>query len=295
VTAGAVRPAEISVAAALDRWLEFVSDELSPTTLREYRRLLDRRIQPALGERSLTRLTTADLDGFYSALSRQAGLAPATIRQIHSILRRGLRQAVRWGWIGAHPAVNITLPRRRTSEIQPPSPTVIRSLLDTAMERDSITGTLLFVAARTGMRRGELCGLKWGDVDLARSRIVVSRAVAVVPDGTTEKSTKTHASRRIALDKATVAMLERYRERAEDWAASAGARLDSTSFVFSRTIDGQRPLHPDNVTAAFRRVCERQRVTGVRLHDLRHAHATQLLAAGVPVRTVSGRLGHANA
>jgi integrase len=191
--------------------------------------------------------------------------------------------------------VNTTLPRRRTSEIQPPSPAVIRSLLDTAMERDSITGTLLFVAARTGMRRGELCGLKWGDVDLARSRIVVSRAVAVVPDGTTEKYTKTHASRRIALDIANVAMLERHRERAEDWATSEGARLGSTSFVFSRTIDGQRPLHPDNVTAAFRGVCERQRVTGVRLHDLRHAHATQLLAAGVPVRTVSGRLGHANA
>jgi integrase len=84
-------------------------------------------------------------------------------------------------------------------------------------------------------------------------------------------------------------------ERAEHWAASQGARLGSTSFVFSRTIDGERPLDPANVTAAFRRVCERQRVTGVRLHDLRHAHATQLLAAGVPVRTVSGRLGHANA
>src|SRR5262245_25467790 len=158
-----------------------------------------------------------------------------------------------------------------------------------------ITGTLIFLAATTGMRRGELCRLKGGDVDLARAKIVVSRAVAAVPDGTTEKSTKIHASRRIALDKATVARRKRYRRQAEDWAVAAGSRLRSTSSVFSRTVDGERPLHPDNVTSPFRRVCERQGVTGVRLHDLRHAHATQLLAAGVPVRTVSGRLGHANA
>jgi integrase len=97
------------------------------------------------------------------------------------------------------------------------------------------------------------------------------------------------------LDKATVKAMERYREEAEDRAAASGAGLGATSFVFSRTLDGERPLHPDNVTAAFRRVCARQGITGVRFHDLRHAHATQLLAAGVPVRTVSGRLGHATA
>jgi integrase len=295
VTTGAVRPADITVGAALDRWLELACDDLSPTTLREYRRLLDRRIRPALGERQLSRLSTADLDAFYSALSHQAGLAPATIRQIHSILRRGLRQAVRWGWIGGNPAINTTLPRRRRAEIEPPSPAVIRSLLDAAIEHDATTGTLMFLAARTGMRRGELCGLKWDDVDLARAKIVVSRAVAAVPDGTIEKTTKTHASRRIALDKATVATIARYRQQAEEWAACAGTTLGPMSFVFSRTIDGERPLHPDNVTAAFRRLCERERITGVRLHDLRHAHATQLLAAGVPVRTVSGRLGHASA
>jgi integrase len=232
VTTGAVRPAEISVAAALDRWLDFVSDDLSPTTLREYRRLLDRRIRPALGDRQLSRLTTAHLDAFYSALGRQAGLAPATIRQTHSILRRGLRQAVRWGWISVNPAVNTTLPRRQAHEMEPPTPPVIRSLLDAAMEHDVVTGTLLYLAARTGMRRGELCGLKWGDIDLGAARLVVSRSVAALPHGTTEKSTKTHASRRIALDTATVALLERYRVQAEAWAAAASSTMGHDSFVF---------------------------------------------------------------
>jgi integrase len=145
------------------------------------------------------------------------------------------------------------------------------------------------------MRRVELCGLKWGDVDLGAARLVVSRSVAAVADGTTEKSTKTHATRRIALDAATVALLQRYRDQAAAWTEATGATLSPDSFVFSRTAGARRPLHPDNVTAAFRRVCRREGISGFRLHDLRHAHATQLLAAGVPVRTVSGRLGHANA
>jgi integrase len=114
-------------------------------------------------------------------------------------------------------------------------------------------------------------------------------------DGTTEKDTKTHASRRIALDRGTVDALNRFRARAEHCAADAGEVLGDESFAFSRTPDAKRPLHSDNVTAAFRNLCRRNGVMGIRLHDLRHAQATQLLAAGVPVRTVSGLLGHANA
>jgi integrase len=217
------------------------------------------------------------------------------VRQIHSILRRGLRQAVRWQWINANPAVNATLPRLRRKEVAPPAPDTIRALLRAAMEHDPNLGTLLLVAAATGLRRGELCGLKWGDVDFGRGRLVVTRAVAAVPDGTIEKSTKTHASRRLALDTTTIGAVDEYRVLCTEWAEAVGPQLDGDCFVFSRSPDAQTPLHPDNVTAGFRHLCRRQGVSGVRLHDLRHAHATQLLAAGVPVRTVSGRLGHASA
>jgi integrase len=166
-----------------------------PTTVREYRRLIDRRIQPVLGELRLARLRTADLDTFYAALNRQAGLSPATVRQIHSILRRALRQAVRWNGIGANPAVNPTLPRLRRSEVQPPTAPSIRLVLQSAMESDATIGTVLLLAATTGMRRGELCGLQWRDLDLDLARLVVARAVAAVPDGTIEKATKTRAVR----------------------------------------------------------------------------------------------------
>ncbi len=170
VSSGAVRPAEVTLSVVLERWLELVGEDLSPTTLREYRRLIARRIAPALGGLSVSKVTTARLDAFYQALSREADLSPASIRQIHSILRRGLRQAVRWEWIPANPAVNATLPRRQRTEIAPPSPSTTRALLQAANEHDQAFGTLLLLAASTGMRRGELCGLKWSDLDLARGR-----------------------------------------------------------------------------------------------------------------------------
>src|SRR3954468_9892518 len=126
---------------------------------------------------------------------------------------------------------------------------------------------VIFLAAETGMRRGELCGLKWGDVDLGRPRIVVSRAVAAVPDGMIEKTTKTNASRRIALDKATVSTMERYRRQAEEWAASAGVSLGPNASGLQAFVSTSYAMHTQ-------RTC---------------------WPPACPLRIVNGRLGHANA
>jgi integrase len=109
------------------------------------------------------------------------------------------------------------------------------------------------------------------------------------------KDTKTHAARRIALDPETLSALAAHRKRLEFRAALCRVDVGPDGFVFTATVDGSQPLHPDTITGAFSRICRRAGLSSVRLHDLRHLHATQLLAAGVPVRTVSGRLGHANA
>jgi integrase len=109
------------------------------------------------------------------------------------------------------------------------------------------------------------------------------------------KDTKTHAARRIALDASTLGALEQLRVEREEIARFAEIEPVADGYVFTSEADGSRPLHPDTVTNGFRRLCTKAGFAGVRLHDLRHLHATQLLAAGVPVRTVSGRLGHANA
>jgi integrase len=130
---------------------------------------------------------------------------------------------------------------------------------------------------------------------LSASTVTIRRSVASVAGGTVVKETKTHAARRIAIDAETLQTLARHRERMQKLAATCALDFDPHGFVFTSSADGSEPLHPDTITGGFQRLCQRAGLSGIRLHDLRHLHATQLLAAGVPVRTVSGRLGHANA
>jgi integrase len=166
--------------------------------------------------------------------------------------------------------------------------------LAAADDRDADFGTMLRVIAATGARRGEVCALRWSDLDTQAGALTIRRSLAAVVGGPIEKDTKTHAARRIALDKATLAALASHRATAVERAAVGGFSFDVNSFMFT-SANGVSPVHPDALTSVFRRLCDKLGLKGVRLHDLRHLHATQLLAAGVPVRTVSGRLGHANA
>ena len=279
----------------LARWLDHVDGALSPTTVREYRRLVRTMLEPDLGKLPLRRVTTQRIDAYYAGLAKDRGLSAASIRHVHAVLRGALEQGVRWGWIPVNPAVTASPPRLRRYDVKPPPMHATRVLLETADGHDPDFGAVLRVLVATGARRGEVCGLKWSDVDPAGRTVTLRRSVASVSGGAVVKDTKTHAARRIAVDAATMDALARRRERALELAAVCQLALAPEAFVFSLEPDGSRPLHPDTITGAFRRVRDRAGLEGVRLHDLRHLHATQLLAAGVPVRTVSGRLGHANA
>jgi integrase len=174
-----------------------------------------------------------------------------------------------------------------------PDPDEVLRLIDGA---DPDLGTFLRVAAVTGARRGELAALRWSDVDLVRATLAISRSVVGKnnDDALVVKSTKTGSQRTTALDPGTVDVLTRHRDRCKERASAAGVTLDD-AFVFSPAAAGRRPWRPDGISLAFRRFRNEVGLRGVRLHDLRHAAATQMLAAGIPVRTVAGRLGHANA
>jgi integrase len=120
-------------------------------------------------------LDTATLDRFYSELRGRGGvggrpMAPATVRQVHAILRRALDQAARWGWIPANPAALASPPRLGSAEIRPPTPEEVSRLLETAYAADPDLAVLLWLAATTGARRGELCALRWGASTWRRPR-----------------------------------------------------------------------------------------------------------------------------
>jgi integrase len=295
VSEGKVTSAAVSLDELIARWLEARGERLSPTTAREYARLAKTIISPALGSQSIGKIKAHQLDALYAGLVNERGLSPSSVRQVHAVIRSSLNQAVKWGWLSENPAVKASPPAVRRSEIVPPELQTAMRLLATAEKRDPEFAILLRVLAATGARRGEVCALQWTDVDLDKRTLVIKHSIAKVADGVVQKDTKTHASRRIALDDATVRILRHYRTEIERRAKTIRVKVRDDAYVFSPDPDGGLPLHPDLVSGRFRSLCRKLGITGVRLHDLRHLHATQLLAAGVPVRTVSGRLGHANA
>lgn len=248
-----------------------------------------RQLRPAQLDQLYARLRT----GQYPA---ERPLATATIRLVHAILRRALQQGVKWGWISSNPAVLATPPRVRNRPVEAPLPEAVGRLIEQAASESDDLGAFLQLAATTGARRGELCGLRWDAVELERGALTIACAIVHGVDGQlVGKDTKTHSVRRVALDPRTVAVLRAHWARCCDRAAACGTDIEVGAYVFSRSADSSTPWPPNDVTHAFIRLRNRLGLKNVRLHDLRHFAATRLLGAGIPVRTVSGRLGHANA
>lgn len=300
VAGGGHAAQDTTVGDLIHQWLDLAKSELSPTTARGYAWIVKTYIIPTMGKVPLAKLKTAQLDRFYAQLREKGGqdgkpLSPATVRQVHAILRRALQQGIRWGWITTNPAAQASPPRVWASHLTPPEPADVIVLIQRATDDDPDFGCFLHLAATTGARRGELCGLRWRDLDLEAGTMTISRNVVEGPDGVVEKDTKTHAARRIALDAGTVSVLTAQHQRTQNRASACGVSLGNAAHVFSSDADGTRPWTPNEVTKTFIRLRKHANLGTVRLHDLRHFAATRLLAAGVSVRTVSGRLGHANA
>ena len=278
----------------LDRWLEECERlDLSPTTLRTYRAQIKQTLRPRLGKVKLNQLSAKHLDALYGAM-KDGGAQPKTIRNHHAIISSALHQAVRWGWVRRNVAEQARPPRVAQRRVQAPSVEVVRDVIEEAERRDPRLAPLLMLAALTGMRRGELCALRWNDVDLTLGIVEVSRSVVVVVGGVAEKSTKTDRSRKVALDPVGIALLTAYRAHLDQWVAEAGGELPPDAFVFSPSVRGAVPYRPDNVTSFFIRVRDAVKAPDVRLHDLRHFTATQLIGAGMDIRTVADFLGHSD-
>ena len=283
------------------RWFDLAKPELSPSTVRGYERNINNYILPILGKTRVTKLKAAQIDHFYSVLRERGGiggrpLSPASIHQVHAILRRALQQGVKWEWIATNPAALATTPRVRQFKVEPPDPDAVMRLIEAASKEDLGFACFLIVAATTGARRGELCALRWNSVDLMGETMTIAGSVVEGPRSQLfEKDTKTHGSRKIAIDTLTIAALKAHHLRSKGLAGECGASLAQDAFVFSPDPGGLRPMPPNDVTKAFMRLRDRTGLESVRLHDLRHFAATRLLSAGVSVRTVSGRLGHASA
>lgn len=296
-----VPPAKRTLGEYLETWLEGLpTSGLRPSTVDGYRRCL-LYVTPALGGRRLDHVTAGDLDRLYSELLksglrlREGGLSPRSVRYVHTVVQKALGDAVRKGELARNVATMADPPSAKSTRAPEMSwwtPEQLRTFLGlTAAES---LGPLFRVAAMTGMRRGEVCGLRWSDVDLEQSRIEVRQQLLTLRGELmfSERTKTDRGRRRIDLDPGTVAVLRKQERRQKEQRLLLGAGWNDSGLVFTNP-DGT-PLDPESVAKVFDRRVAKSGLPRIRFHDLRHTHVAHLIAAGEQPLLIARRLGHAS-
>ena len=289
-----VAPDPQTVGEWIDRWLVTMVPKIRASTLRDYRNGLAR-VSSRLGHVKLQSLKPLDVEELYASLLEDGhryggGLAPKTVRNVHIALRRSLKDAERFGLVTRNVAASVKPPVPERRELQTWTADEVRQFLTaTGDDRFAAAWRLL---ATTGMRRGEVLGLRWSAVDLKRGRLQVNRSLSVVDDELVWDAPKMARSRRtVSIDDETTAVLKEHRKHQLEERVKAGAAWQERDLVFCDELGGE--LHPDRCTRTFTQAAQRAGVKPIRLHDLRHTWATLALQAGVHPKVVSERLGHA--
>lgn len=289
-TGSYIEPSTVTLAEYLECWLEAAAPTVKPNTIDRYRRIAERKINPVLGSIPLNKLSPLAIQDFYAGLLT-GGLSPSTVALYHGVLHHALDQAVKRRLIPHNPANAVDAPRPNPPEMQTWTAEQARAFL--VATADDELAALYSLAMHTGMRRGELLGLKWGDIDLARGTLAVRRTLSRGPDGMAFGEPKTTAGKRsIALPASCVTALRSRR------AAQAGRRLQlgpawqDGDYVFDR--EQRTVLHPNSAGRAFQRHIARLGLPRIRFHDLRHTAATLMLANGEHPKIVQERLGHSD-
>ena len=306
----------------LDLW--FSQHEVGVSARAAYDSLIRNHIRPALGAVPLTKLQRSAaeiLERFYGDLRRCSQrcdgrphvehrvpsihdctvrgcrphqcrpLAASSVRQIHAVVSGALSAAVRWGWLPFNPAETARIPAKPRPQPRAPSPAEAARIVEEAWRQNEEWGLYIWLAMVTGACRGELLALRWRHVDLENGVLTIQRNYVRAAGEGYDKDTKSHQMRRLGLDQATVDLLRARREACERRLVIGGAPLEPYHLAFSASPDLLKPRDPSSMTRRYKRLANKLSIDS-HLHALRHYSATELLTAGVDLRTVAGRLGH---
>lgn len=291
-----VEPTRETLGAFLTGWLEGKRGSLRPTTFAAYRDMVSCYVAPRLGGVPLAKVDGLALERLYAELltggRRDGGaLAPKTVRNVHGMLTKAFRDAVRTGRLARNPAASAEPPSPKSPEMRAWTAEQLRAFLE-HVGSDRHYAVWLLVAT-TGMRRGELLGVRWTDVDLDAARLDVRQARTLADHDQVIGEPKSQRSRRsLALDPATVAALRSWKAQQAAERLVMGAGWPDSGLVVTEPTG--EPVHPQRLTRRFNAHVAASGLPPLRLHDVRHSYATAALRAGVPVKVVSQRLGHAN-
>ncbi len=294
-----VRPAKLTVGEFLTQWLEnYAVTNTSPRTAEGYRVIIHRHLMPNFGALPLSQLHPSHIQGYYAkALSEgradnNGKLSAQTVRNIHKVLSEALNHAVKWQILVRNVALAVDPPRPSQSEMATFTEEQARIFLEAVAE--SPYHELFTVALYTGMRRSELLGLPWKDVDVYLAQLSVTQTLHRLSGrGFVFGKPKTTKSRRtIALPPTVCILLRQLQERQVSERLLLGIKLQDNDLVFSKP-DG-KPLDPSTITHTFRKIVKSAGLPTLRFHDLRHTHASLMLKQGVHPKIVSERLGHSS-
>ncbi len=274
----------LTLAEWLKRWLkEYAETCLRPSTIRNYRHICNNYLIPALGNKQLRKLTTPMIQAVYHSLQTKRGLSNETVRGVHMMLHEALEAAVRGQMLPSNPTNGTTIPKKEYAQKQIRNNEQLDRFLE-IIKTEPAWYDFFYTEITTGLRRGEICGLRWEDLDEITGQLHIRRSVRTTASGYEVGETKTNRGKRtILLPASTLSLLvKRHRDSSSPW-------------IFH---DPKNPAQPISTNAAYQKLKEllkKAELPSIRFHDLRHTFATHALQSGVDAKTLSGILGHTDA
>ena len=279
----------------MDKWLdEYMIFTIKENTIKGYRSQIDHQIKPFIGHKQLASLTTADIQKFYNKIKKEGRVHPhpihghvlsdSMVRKIHMMLHEAMEVAVRERYIVRNPTDNTTIPKKTTTEKQVLDDSQLNRFLE-AIQCEPYWHDFFYVEVMTGLRRGEICGIKWSDIDFNEGTLCIKRSVSTKEGGGVSiGETKTDAGVRTIIMPPSVATLL--------WKKRSDA---INEWVFPHYTNPSDPLHPSSAYKKLKTLLKRLELPLLRFHDLRHTFATQATDGGVDPKTLAGILGHTDA
>ena len=291
-----IQPSARPLGEWVSEWLHtYGKIDIRDSTLATYETYIKNHIKPGIGHIPLKKLTPHAIQEFYNDLD----LAPASVKYVHSILRKALEKAVALEHLRSNPAdgdkVSVPKKNNEKNELQYWNKKQTKKFLESAKEHTNpIYATLFYLAVWTGMRRGELIGLRWQDINFVKSELYVRQSITRDPQGTYHiNGPKSNTSKRkIDLDQWTLTKLKQHQDYMENLQADLGDAFEQSDLVFTSTV-GKR-INVSNLRRAFNNVIDHANIPKIRFHDLRHTHASMLLQDGAHPKVVQERLGHSS-
>ena len=279
----------------MDKWMdEYMIFTIKENTIKGYRSQIDHQIKPYIGHKQLASLTTADIQKFYNKIKKEGRVHPhpihghvlsdSMVRKIHMMLHEAMEVAVRERYIVRNPTDNTTIPKKTTTEKQVLDDSQLNRFLE-AIQCEPYWHDFFYVEVMTGLRRGEICGIKWSDIDFNEGTLCIKRSVSTKEGGGVSiGETKTDAGVRTIIMPPSVATLL--------WKKRSDA---INEWVFPHYTNPSDPLHPSSAYKKLKTLLKRLELPLLRFHDLRHTFATQATDGGVDPKTLAGILGHTDA